>query len=157
MITLPHTCSANKLPEVVWYCWRWAQSNIFPRISVGPTSVCQTCSFCMVLLFHLQRHHFHTSISPDKWTPRSLASTSRFLTGRGVRFISVAKTGTLLSGKKLKNPLLTLVITDYFLQIKCYLTSFSFVLILINVFIIFLLNIEEKLAVSPFIATANPH
>lgn len=76
MITLPHTCSANKLPAVVWYCWRWTQSNIFPGISVGPTSVCPTHSFPIMLL--LQKHHFHTRISPDKWIPCSLVSTLSF-------------------------------------------------------------------------------
>lgn len=28
--------SANKLPEVAWYCWRGAQSNILLGISLGP-------------------------------------------------------------------------------------------------------------------------
>lgn len=79
-----------------------------------------------------------------------------FSRGEGYDLYPWLKWG-LFCVEKRKNPLLTLVITDYFLQIKCYLTSFSFVLILINVFIIFLLNTEEKLAVPPFIAIANPH
>lgn len=144
MIRLPHTCSANKLPEVVWYCWRWAQSNIFPGLSVGPTSVFQTCSFCIILLF---KDIIFIPVLVLINECHVVWCWHRDFSQRDVRFISVAKKGSLLS-EKLQKPLLTVGIKDCFLQIKCYLTSFYIVFILINVFIICILNKDKRLVVN---------
>lgn len=49
MIILANMQRANKLPEVAWYCWWRAQCNIFPRISLGHTSVYLACCYITIV------------------------------------------------------------------------------------------------------------